>query len=58
MRRSVLQALLPVMMLNGSVRDGVMLVLRKALFARDADSRCIAISGLLMLLRQAQVRPP
>ena len=49
--RKVLKAIVPLYSKNRGFRDNVILVLRKALFSVNIDSRKIAVSGFLSLLR-------
>ncbi|XP_033632896.1 Fanconi anemia group I protein-like [Asterias rubens] len=51
----LLKAVQPLMKLNVSLKDSLLLVLRKAMFARQGDARKIAVSGYLQMLRQFQV---
>ncbi|RUS21607.1 hypothetical protein BC937DRAFT_92129 [Endogone sp. FLAS-F59071] len=46
----LLRAIQPIFYLNASFRDGLMLVLRKSMFAKDIDGRLIALSGFIQLL--------
>eukprot|EP00941_MAST-03F_sp_MAST-3F-sp1_P001650 g1650.t1 len=50
--RSLLSALEPVVMLRPDLRDYTVIVLRKAMFKREAEARIVAVEGLLRLLLQ------
>ncbi|XP_011270486.1 hypothetical protein, variant [Capsaspora owczarzaki ATCC 30864] len=52
----LLLAIQPLMALNRALQDSVMLILRKSLFSRDSDSREIAVTGFLQILRAAGER--
>ncbi|KAG0230580.1 hypothetical protein BGW42_000884 [Actinomortierella wolfii] len=43
--------------LNRPFRDGLIVILRKALFSKSLESRQVALSGLLMLLEPVSIRP-
>ncbi|XP_038070700.1 Fanconi anemia group I protein-like isoform X2 [Patiria miniata] len=51
----LLRAVQPLTKLNVSLKDSLMLVLRKAMFARQGDARKIAVSGYLQILQSFQV---
>ena len=53
--RRALTAIMPLVKLNKSLRDSVILVLRKALFSRAVASRQTAVSGILLLLRTFKI---
>ncbi|KAF9971150.1 hypothetical protein BGZ73_005945 [Actinomortierella ambigua] len=44
-------------LLNRPFRDGLIVILRKALFSKSLESRQVALSGMLMLLEPAPVKP-
>ncbi|KAI8381247.1 FANCI solenoid 4-domain-containing protein [Radiomyces spectabilis] len=47
----LLKAILPVAQANQQFRDGLILVLRKSMFAKDVDGRKVSVNGFLNLLR-------
>ncbi|XP_072004593.1 Fanconi anemia group I protein isoform X2 [Engystomops pustulosus] len=51
----LLKALQPLLKINVSVRDNVILVLRKAMFASQIDARKSAVAGFLLLLKNFKV---
>ena len=51
--KKVLKAIVPLYSKNKGFRDNVILVLRKALFSVNIDSRKIAVSGFLSLLESS-----
>ncbi|XP_022096600.1 Fanconi anemia group I protein-like [Acanthaster planci] len=51
----LLKAVQPLMILSVSLKDSLMLVLRKAMFSRQVDARKIAVSGYLLILKSFQV---
>ncbi|XP_028390855.1 Fanconi anemia group I protein-like isoform X2 [Dendronephthya gigantea] len=54
--RGLLQAVLPLMKISITLRDSLMLVLRKAMFSRNLEARKIAVSGFLLVLKHFKVR--
>ncbi|CAB3981776.1 Fanconi anemia group I -like [Paramuricea clavata] len=54
--QGLLQAVLPLMKISITLRDSLMLVLRKAMFSRNLESRKIAVSGFLIVLKHFKVR--
>ena len=40
---------------NDALRDAVVLVLRKAMFSRETESKCVAVEGFMALLSSAKV---
>ncbi|CAG8554981.1 4990_t:CDS:10 [Paraglomus occultum] len=53
--KGLLTAVQPIVYMNQSFRDSLILVLRKAMFSRDVSGRQIAVTGLLSLLRMTVV---
>ncbi|XP_044135412.1 Fanconi anemia group I protein isoform X1 [Bufo gargarizans] len=53
--QGLLKALQPILKINVSVRDNVILVLRKAMFASQLDARKSAVAGFLLLLKNFKV---
>ncbi|KAG9306620.1 hypothetical protein G9A89_004817 [Geosiphon pyriformis] len=53
----LLNAVEPIIYSNQNFRDGLMLVLRKSMFAKDLDGRQIALKGFLRLLRLSISEP-
>ncbi|XP_073509353.1 Fanconi anemia group I protein [Phyllobates terribilis] len=53
--QGLLKALQPVLKINVSVRDNVILVLRKAMFSSQLDARESAVAGFLLLLKNFKV---
>lgn len=51
----ILVALKPLMKINVSLKDSLMLILRKAMFSRQLESRKIAVIGYLEILKHFQV---
>ncbi|EDO31110.1 predicted protein, partial [Nematostella vectensis] len=51
----LLKALQPLMKISLSLRDTLILVLRKAMFSRQLDARKIAVSGFLLILKHFKV---
>ncbi|XP_031554270.1 Fanconi anemia group I protein-like [Actinia tenebrosa] len=51
----LLKALQPLMKISLSLRDSLILVLRKAMFSRQVDARKIAVTGFLQLLKHFKV---
>jgi Fanconi anemia group I protein len=51
----LLDAVLPLVQFSSSVRDSLLLVLRKSLFSRQVDVRKIAVGGYLLLLKKFTV---
>ncbi|KAF7730861.1 hypothetical protein EC973_001379 [Apophysomyces ossiformis] len=47
----LIEAVQPIASMNEEFRDGLMLVLRKSMFAKDLDGRKISVNGFLCLLR-------
>ena len=52
----LMSALQPVISMTSSLRDSLMVVLRKALFSRDVQARRVAVAGFLMLLAKLKIR--
>ncbi|XP_075063875.1 Fanconi anemia group I protein isoform X2 [Mixophyes fleayi] len=53
--QGLLKALQPLFKINISVRDSVILVLRKAMFSSQIDARKSAVAGFLLLLKNFKV---
>ena len=53
--RAVLQALVPVMRYDSTIRDAAILVFRKSLFSKSSDSRRIAVFGLTEMMKKFKV---
>ncbi|KAK9764538.1 hypothetical protein K7432_007870 [Basidiobolus ranarum] len=53
----LLKGLKPIVMMNSSFRDSLMLVLRKGMFSRDSEGRQIALAGFIELLTEESVKP-
>ncbi|KAM4040039.1 Fanconi anemia group I protein [Anomaloglossus baeobatrachus] len=53
--QGLLKALQPLLKINVSVRDNVILVLRKAMFSSQLDARKSAVAGFLLLLKNFKV---
>ncbi|XP_077119593.1 Fanconi anemia group I protein [Ranitomeya variabilis] len=53
--QGLIKALQPVLRINVSVRDNVILVLRKAMFSSQLDARKSAVAGFLLLLKNFKV---
>ncbi|KXJ09897.1 Fanconi anemia group I protein-like [Exaiptasia diaphana] len=51
----LLRALQPLLKISLSLRDSLILVLRKAMFSRQIDARKIAVTGFLQLLKHFKV---
>ncbi|XP_071827713.1 Fanconi anemia group I protein-like isoform X2 [Apostichopus japonicus] len=51
----ILNALTPLMKINVNLKDSLMLILRKAMFGRQLESRKIAVLGYMKILRHFQV---
>ncbi|XP_078588448.1 Fanconi anemia group I protein-like [Branchiostoma floridae x Branchiostoma japonicum] len=51
----LLKAVQPLLKLSMPLKDTLMLVLRKAMFSRQADARKVAVTGFLMILRHFKV---
>ncbi|XP_019626483.1 PREDICTED: Fanconi anemia group I protein-like [Branchiostoma belcheri] len=51
----LLKAVQPLLKLSMPLKDTLMLVLRKAMFSRQADARKVAVTGFLMILRHFRV---
>ena len=47
---ALLRAVAPALRIDQALRDAAVIVLRKALFAREADARCVAVNGFVLLL--------
>ena len=54
--QGLLQAVLPLLKISVTLRDSLMLVLRKAMFSRNLEARKIAVSGFLIVLKHFKVR--
>lgn len=52
---SLLQALLPLMKMNMTLKDDIMLILRKMLFSKQVEGRQGAVKGFLQFLRHFRV---
>ncbi|KAL1915527.1 uncharacterized protein VTP21DRAFT_6651 [Calcarisporiella thermophila] len=50
----LMKAVQPLIYLSASLRDGLLLVLRKGMFSKELDGRLIALSGFLEMLRPPQ----
>ena len=50
-----MQALVPLLATNASLRDHTMLVLRKSMFSREVDARSVAVEGFVVLLESLKV---
>ena len=48
-------AIMPLVRMNRTLRDSVILILRKALFSRAVSSRQTAVTGILLLLRTFKI---
>ncbi|XP_075714290.1 Fanconi anemia group I protein isoform X2 [Rhinoderma darwinii] len=53
--QGLLKALQPLLKINVSVRDNIILVLRKAMFSSQLDARKSAVAGFLLLLKNFKV---
>ncbi|XP_066211097.1 Fanconi anemia group I protein isoform X2 [Saccopteryx leptura] len=53
--QGLLKAVQPLLKVSMSVRDSLILVLRKAMFARQLDARKSAVAGFLLLLKNFKV---
>jgi Fanconi anemia group I protein len=53
--RGLLQAIEPLLKVNLSLRDSLMLVLRKSLFSRQVEARKIAVMGYLLVLEKFKI---
>ncbi|XP_056427902.1 Fanconi anemia group I protein isoform X2 [Hyla sarda] len=53
--QGLLKALQPILKINVSLRDNVILVLRKAMFSSQLDARKSAVAGFLLLLKNFKV---
>ncbi|KAI0209686.1 Fanconi anemia group I protein [Lamellibrachia satsuma] len=51
----LLRAILPLMKISTSLKDSLSLVLKKAMFSRQVESRRIAVSGYLLMLQNFRV---
>ncbi|XP_065071126.1 Fanconi anemia group I protein-like [Rhopilema esculentum] len=51
----VLHAVLPIMKISLTMKDSLLLVLRKALFSRQMESRRIAVTGFLLILKHFKI---
>ncbi|KAL7305316.1 hypothetical protein TKK_0002446 [Trichogramma kaykai] len=51
----VLQAILPLMRISGSIRDNLIMVLRKALYRKGVETRRMAVLGFLQLLKNLKL---
>ncbi|CAL4060860.1 unnamed protein product, partial [Meganyctiphanes norvegica] len=52
---SLLQAILPLLKMNMTLKDDIMLILRKMLFSKQVESRQGAVKGFLQFLRHFRV---
>ncbi|KAJ7376915.1 hypothetical protein OS493_031507 [Desmophyllum pertusum] len=50
-----LKAIQPLLKISLSLRDSLILVLRKAMFSRQADARKIAVTGFLLILKHFKI---
>ncbi|XP_020616716.1 Fanconi anemia group I protein-like [Orbicella faveolata] len=50
-----LKAIQPLLKISLSLRDSLILVLRKAMFSRQVDSRKIAVTGFLLILKHFKI---
>ncbi|XP_065268924.1 Fanconi anemia group I protein isoform X2 [Emys orbicularis] len=55
MVQGLLKAIQPLLKVSMSVRDSLILVLRKAIFSRQLDARKAAVAGFLLLLKNFKV---
>ncbi|KAK3095680.1 hypothetical protein FSP39_017526 [Pinctada imbricata] len=53
--QELLRAIQPLLKISVTLRDALILVLRKAMFSKQLDSRKIGVSGFLMILKQFRV---
>ncbi|XP_046850469.1 Fanconi anemia group I protein-like isoform X2 [Xenia sp. Carnegie-2017] len=53
--QGLLQAILPLMKISITLRDSLMLVLRKSMFSRSLEARKIAVYGFLIVLKHFKV---
>ncbi|KAG1704383.1 Fanconi anemia group I protein [Nymphon striatum] len=53
--RQLLVALLPLLKISMPLKDSLMLVLRKALFSKQLESRKVAVNGFLLFLKHFKV---
>lgn len=51
----VLRAILPLMRISGSIRDSLIMILRKALYRKGTHTRQMAILGFLQLLKNLRL---
>ena len=51
-----MSALQPVIGMVASLRDSLMVILRKALFSRDIQARRVAVAGFFMLLAKLKLK--
>ncbi|KAK2170305.1 hypothetical protein LSH36_3g08016 [Paralvinella palmiformis] len=52
---ALLKAVRPLLKVSMPLRDSLILVLRKAMFSRQVDARCMAVQGFLMILKHFKV---
>lgn len=53
--RDIVLAVLPIVLHSSSVRDNLILVLRKALFSRDINTRKVAVHGFIEMLKNLRL---
>ncbi|RZF44760.1 hypothetical protein LSTR_LSTR000712 [Laodelphax striatellus] len=53
---SVVSAIIPVVRISTKLRDNLILVLRKALFSKELESRKMAVNGFLKLLKYLKIK--
>ncbi|XP_039277533.1 Fanconi anemia group I protein [Nilaparvata lugens] len=53
---SVVSAIIPVVRISTKLRDNLILVLRKALFSKEIESRKMAVNGFLKLLKYLKIK--
>lgn len=51
----ILHAVLPLMKISMTMKDSLILVLRKAMFSRQEESRKIAVTGFLLILKHFKI---
>ena len=51
----IFKAVSPLLLSNSGLRDSVILVLRKAMFSREADAKEVAVEGFSILLSSFKV---
>ncbi|XP_034234146.1 Fanconi anemia group I protein homolog [Thrips palmi] len=53
--RDIVIAVMPIVLLASGVRDNLILVLRKALFSRDTNTRKVAVHGFIEMLKNLRL---